>query len=111
MISTSACCGDSRRITGSGPSASTSACFSCNSPDASGRIRVRSTCGSKSRSATSFITQPAARINTTPQLNINMFFRVGVPAPASKRAHQVGHSSNRIPMGLSKRIRRQYAFH
>ncbi len=51
--------------------------------------------------------QPAARISTTPVQKIRTFFKVGVPLPAIQSAHSVGHKSNRMPIGLSKRISRQ----
>ena len=47
----------------------------------------------------------------TPQVKIMTFLSAGRPLPASNKAHQVGHNSSNMPMGLSKRIKRQYAFH
>jgi hypothetical protein len=43
----------------------------------------------------------------TPQLKIRTFLSAGNPSPASNKAHQVGHNNSNMPIGLSKRIRRQ----
>ncbi|MNN31171.1 hypothetical protein D3C81_1448470 [compost metagenome] len=62
-------------------------------PVASGRALVRATWPSKLRSAKSLITQPAARISTTPSTKITRFFASGTPSAAIHSAHRVGHSS------------------
>ncbi|MCY1357548.1 hypothetical protein D9M69_440470 [compost metagenome] len=62
-------------------------------PLASGRALVRATWPSKLRSAKSLITQPAARIATTPTMKIARFFASGTPSAAIHSAHRVGQSS------------------
>src|SRR6516165_3241075 len=76
---------------------------------ASGRSRVRRTCGSMSRSAKSLMTQPAARITMTPSRNTMSTRGSGRPAPATHSAHRAGHSSSQVPIGLSSRMRRAYS--
>ena len=84
--------------------------------EASGRPRVRFTCGSMLRSAKSLITQPAERITTVPAMNTSSSFTDGSgandparSAPGSMRAanhsaHSVGQSSRKMPMGRSSRM-------
>src|SRR5438874_2793432 len=76
---------------------------------ASGRSRVRCTCGSMSRSRKSLITQPAARITTTPSTNTSSTCGRGRPLPAIHSAHSAGHSSNQVPTGRSRRISQAYS--
>src|SRR6478736_3285258 len=105
----------SRRVTSHNASStstpnSTSASCGETSRMASGRPRVRFTCGSMLRSAKSLITQPAERITMVPAMNTNSSFDEGMRcAPGSARAaihsaHSVGHSSSRMPTGRSSRI-------
>ena len=48
--------------------------------------------------------QPAERMTAVPKLNISSKERLGKPSAAIHRAPIVGHSSNRIPIGLSRRV-------
>ena len=70
---------------------------------ASGRFLVLSTNPSILRSAISLITQPADRISITPKLKIRVTLTSGFPPPEIQMAHRVGHNSNKVPMGRSKR--------
>ncbi|MNR38100.1 hypothetical protein D3C85_1561750 [compost metagenome] len=56
------------------------------------------------RSAKSLITQPAERIKKVPRVKISSSCQSGWPAEAIHSAHSVGHSSSRVPIGLSIRI-------
>ena len=78
-------------------------------PAASGRARVRSTSASKLRSAKSFIAQPAERMTTVPSTKIHSTANGGLPKEAIHSAQSVGHSSSRMPMGLSRRTSFSYA--
>jgi len=50
------------------------------------------------------IAQPAERINTVPRMNIQTILQLGCPREDSHKAHSVGQSSSRMPIGLSSRI-------
>jgi len=50
------------------------------------------------------ITQPAERVSQTPTVKIRNVFSGGKPPAASHSAHQVGQSSNKVPIGRSPRI-------
>jgi hypothetical protein len=76
-------------------------------PLVSGRSAVRLTCRSKSRSAKSLIAQPAERISTVPIVKIATSDHSGFPSDASHSATSVGQSRSRLPIGLSRRIRRK----
>src|SRR5690625_6626067 len=80
----------------------TRACRGAISPAASGRSKVRSTCGSRLRSAKSLMMQPAVRMMMTPAVKINRFLNDGKPPAANHRPHQVGHSKRAMPMGRSR---------
>ncbi len=80
------------------------ASYGATAPVASGRVRVRSTYGSILRSTKSFSTQPAERMTNTPIMKTRNRPWSGVPSPASHSAHNVGHISNQMPIGLSTRI-------
>src|SRR5580693_7522406 len=60
------------------------------------------------RSAKSLMTQPAARITTTPSTNTTSTFGFGCPAPAIHSAHSAGHRRSQVPTGRSSRMRRPY---
>ncbi len=68
---------------------------------ASGRSRVRLTCGSMSRSAKSLMTQPAARMRTTPNTKTINTSCCGLPPLATHNAQSAGQSSSHVPMGRS----------
>ena len=89
--------------------ATTSASRGAMIPAASGRAAVRATCASKSRSAQSFIAQPAERMTSVPTQNTSTIDARGAPSAASHSADSVGHSSSSVPIGLSSRISRSYA--
>src|SRR5437870_1761375 len=76
---------------------------------ASGRSRVRRTCGSMSRSAKSLMTHPAARITQTPSTKMISTRCCGRPEPAIHSAHSAGHSSSQVPMGRSSRASCAYS--
>ena len=76
------------------------------SPVASGRRAVRSTNGSNLRSAQSLTAHPAERVSIVPIVKITTSDHEGDPCEASHNAESVGHSSSRIPIGLSRRTRR-----
>jgi len=50
------------------------------------------------------MTQPAERISTVPRMKTQSTMRSGRPSAASHSAHSVGHSSSKMPIGLSSRI-------
>ena len=56
------------------------------------------------------IAQPAERISTVPSVKMPTSVQSGLPLDASHRAISVGHSSSKMPIGLSSRIRRKYKF-
>src|SRR6185437_1749755 len=76
---------------------------------ASGRSRVRRTCGSMSRSAKSLMTSPAARITKTPAMKTSRTRGCGRPAPAIHNAQRAGHKSSHEPTGLSSRVSSAYS--
>ena len=78
-------------------------------PAGSGRARVRRTWRSNSTSTVSFQTHPAERISRVPTQKITTTDQSGQPLELIHTAHKVGHSSNKVPMGLSSRIRRSYS--
>ena len=78
-------------------------------PATIGRDLVRSTLPSISRSAKSFIAQPAERIRMTPSTNTMSTTISGEPSLASNMAHNVGHNNRKMPIGLCKRISCEYA--
>jgi hypothetical protein len=84
-----------------------SASTGATSPVASGRSAVRATCGSIFRSAKSLITQPAARTTIVPSTRIRKTLGSGRPSDAIHSAHNVGHSSNQMPIGRCIRMSRQ----
>ena len=88
------------------PAATASASHGAITRCASGRCAVRWTCGSKSRSAQSLKAQPAQRITIVPMTNTSTSAPVGSPEAAIHSAVSVGHSSSRMPMGLSRRTSR-----
>ncbi|MNN19027.1 hypothetical protein D3C81_1322540 [compost metagenome] len=67
---------------------------------------MRFTCLSKSRSAQSFMAQPDERIRNVPTKKIQKMPQAGGPSAAIHSAHSVGHSSSKVPMGLSIRTSR-----
>ena len=73
-------------------------------PVARGRSAVRVTCGSKSRSAMSLTTHPAARMRNVPATNAATIGQGGVPSAAIQSAARVGHSRSSVPTGRSRRI-------
>ena len=79
------------------------------SPRASGRSAVRFTCASNCRSAQSLNAQPAQRMMIVPNVNTTTSVRLGSPSAAIHSADSVGHNSNRMPIGLSRRTSRSYA--
>src|SRR5438270_13609996 len=52
---------------------------------------------------------PAERISTVPTTNITTTLQSGCPLEQSHKAHKVGQSSSRVPIGLSRRISFSYA--
>ncbi|MNE85015.1 hypothetical protein D3C80_1819700 [compost metagenome] len=83
----------SRKLTPISSAKNTSASLELILPLTSGRCSVRFTWPSTLRSAQSLITQPPARVSTTPRTKITMFANEGEPLPAIHNAHSVGHSS------------------
>jgi len=57
------------------------------------------TCGSKSLSARSFITQPADRARIVPIVKTKKRWKPGQPAEHIHRAQRVGQSRRKIPIG------------
>jgi hypothetical protein len=53
------------------------------------------------------IAQPAERISTVPIVKITSSDNDGWPSDAIHSALSVGHSSSRLPIGLSMRTRRR----
>ena len=82
-----------------------SASFTLMRPLVTGRLAVRLTWRSKSRSATSLMQQPALRIKMVPSVNTASKCQPGKPPAASHSAASVGHSSNSQPAGRSQRIK------
>jgi len=87
----------------------TSASRGVSSPVASGRRRVRLTWPSILRSAKSLMAQPAERVSTVPSVKMHSRPRGGMPSAANHSAHSIGHSSRKIPIGRSSRVRRTRA--
>lgn len=83
----------SRKLTLISTAKNTSASFELILPLTSGRCSVRLTWPSTLRSAQSLITQPPARVSTTPRMKITTLAMDGEPSPAIHSAHNVGHSS------------------
>src|SRR3569623_650411 len=54
------------------------------------------------------MTQPAERIRNPNATNTTTTLLSGCPAPAIHKAHNVGHSSSRLPIGRSRRINNAY---
>jgi hypothetical protein len=54
------------------------------------------------------IAQPAERISTVPTVKITSSGQDGCPSDAIHSALSVGHSSSRLPIGLSMRTSRKY---
>ena len=50
------------------------------------------------------MTQPAERISTVPMMKIQTTLQFGRPKAESHKAHSVGQSRSRMPIGLSSRI-------
>jgi hypothetical protein len=53
--------------------------------------------------------QPAERISTVPSVKMTTSVTDGAPRAAIHSAVSVGHSSSRMPIGLSSRTRRSHA--
>jgi hypothetical protein len=83
----------SRKLMPISSAKNTSASFELILPLTSGRCSVRFTWPSTLRSAQSLITQPPARVSTTPSTKIRILIKDGEPLPAIHSAHSVGHSS------------------
>ena len=66
---------------------------------AKGLNLVLFTCGSKSLSARSFITQPADRARIVPIVKTKKRWKPGQPAEHTQRAQRVGQSRRKIPIG------------
>jgi hypothetical protein len=49
---------------------------------------------------------PAERISNVPSVKIPTTIHEGAPDEASQSAVNVGHSSSKVPIGLSRRINR-----
>ncbi len=78
------------------------------SPVVTGRLAVRLTWRSNSRSATSLTQQPAERMRMVPATNTASRCQPGKPPAASHSALSVGHSSTSQPAGRLQRIRSRY---
>ena len=80
-------------------------------PDGSGRLRVRSTRPSRSRSIRSFQAEPAPRMTIAPIQNSTRWTGSGKGRPeaiaASAADHQQGRSRSHQPMGRSNRAIRR----
>tara|TARA_B100000886_G_scaffold256096_1_gene181443 strand:+ start:382 stop:702 length:321 start_codon:yes stop_codon:yes gene_type:complete len=74
-------------------------------PDVIGLWLVLSTFESMSLSKKSLITHPIDLAKKAPRQNNHIVFISTEACDASKRADKVGHSSKRVPMGLSNLIR------
>src|SRR6204780_1244313 len=97
-------CSASSSATTANATISASASYGETTRAASGRARVRRTCGSMLRSARSLMMQPALRITTVPATKMTSRRRGGCPALATHRAHSAGQSSSQIPIGRSRRM-------
>lgn len=80
------------------------ACLDEIAPVTRGRSFVRSTNPSTLRSAKSLITHPALRIRKVPRVKMATKCSGGKPSAAIHSAANVGHSSNNVPTGLSRRM-------
>ena len=76
-------------------------------PLAMGRVAVRATMRSKSRSARSFTTQPAPRITRAPTPNKVMNHKLGALSEAMAVLHQHGINKSHVPIGRSARANRK----
>ncbi len=88
-----------------------SACFTLTWPEGIGRVAVRATLPSISRSVMSFQVQPAPRIAVAPMPNSTPYqisIQTGSPdpCPAMATPHQQGSSNSQVPIGRSQRARR-----
>ena len=70
-----------------------------------GRVRVRSTCWSSSRSVRSLTMQPAARVTVAPTSITRLrVMCCCVSCAASATDHKAGKTSSQMPIGLSRRM-------
>ena len=74
-------------------------------PEAIGRLWVRHTCRSNLWSAMSLMTQPALRIRKEPMMKTSIKDHGGKPSAATKRDHNAGSSSSKVPYCFGSRIR------
>jgi hypothetical protein len=88
----------------SSPARRIAACHICSAPDARGRLAVRATFRSRSRSHISLTTQPAPRMTMLPMANNATSHAVRpAGAPPSSNPHRPGKNNNQAPIGLSSR--------